>query len=269
MSSVLTREAWVNTAHGRIFVKRWSLAASPGRHAPIVLFHDSLGCVELWRDFPAQLALATGREVFAYDRLGFGRSDPHPHRLDGRFVGDEAQGGFRSLREQLAIERFVAFGHSVGGGMAVACAAAYPADCRALITESAQAFVEDRTIEGIRDAEQVFAQPGQHDRLRRYHGDKAAWVLSAWVDTWLAPDFSSWNLDDDLRRVRCPVLAIHGDGDEFGSARHPERIAKLTSGHSTMLLLPQCGHVPHREKSDVVIDTVTGWLDAEASGTPL
>lgn len=263
MSSVLTREPWVNTTHGRIYAKRWSLATSPDSHAPIVLFHDSLGCVELWRDFPERLALATGRDVIAYDRLGFGRSDPHPHRLDSRFVVDEAQGAFQCLREQLGIDDFVAFGHSVGGGMAVACAATYPADCRALITESAQAFVEDRTIEGIREAARAFEQPGQLERLQRYHGDKAAWVLDAWVDTWMAADFSTWNLDEELRRVRCPVLAIHGDGDEFGSARHPERIATLTTGHSTMVLLPQCGHVPHREKAETVIDTVASWLSRQ------
>lgn len=260
MPSVLTRESWVTTAHGRIFAKCWSLAAVRSGLAPIVLFHDSLGCVELWREFPERLALATGRDVIAYDRLGFGRSDPHPHRLDGHFVREEAQGGFRSLREQLQVDGFVAFGHSVGGGMAVACAASYPADCRALITESAQAFVEDRTIEGIRGAARVFEQPGQLDRLHKYHGDKAAWVLSAWIDTWLAPEFSGWNLDEDLHRVRCRVLAIHGDGDEFGSARHPERIAKLTAGHSTVEILQQCGHVPHREKAEDVIGTVKQWL---------
>lgn len=260
MPSVLIRESWINTCAGRIFAKRWSLAAAQNGAAPIVLFHDSLGCVELWRDFPAHLALATGRDVIAYDRLGFGRSDPHPGRLDGRFVREEAQGGFHALREQLEIGGFVAFGHSVGGGMAVACAAAYPTDCRALITESAQAFVEDRTVKGIRDAALMFERPGQLDRLHKYHGDKAAWVLSAWVDTWLAPGFAHWSLDEDLHRVRCPVLAIHGDGDEFGSARHPERIAELTAGHSTMVLVPQCGHVPHREKVEVVIDTVMSWL---------
>lgn len=260
MPSVLTRESWVSTAHGQIFAKRWNLATGQGSLAPIVLFHDSLGCVELWREFPAHLALATGRDVIAYDRLGFGRSDPNPHRLDGRFIADEALGAFHCLREQLEIEGFVAFGHSVGGGMAVACAATYPADCRALITESAQAFVEDRTIEGIRAAARVFEQPGQIDRLQKYHGDKAAWVLSAWIDTWLAPEFSGWNLHEDLRHVRCPVLAIHGDGDEFGSARHPERIVDLTAGHSAMVLLQQCGHVPHREKGEIVIDTITRWL---------
>ena len=260
MSSVRIQESRITTDIGRIFSKRWCPEACRNDPAPIVMFHDSLGCVELWRDFPERLALATGRDIVAYDRLGFGRSDPHPGRLDGGFIRSEPHSAFRSLRDQLNIEDFVAFGHSVGGGMAVACAAADPAQCSALITESAQAFVEDRTIQGIRDAKLAFEEPEEFDRLKKYHGDKATWVLNAWIETWLAPDFAGWNLDDDLRRVRCPVLVIHGDSDEFGSVRHPQRIAELTSGHSTVEILADCGHVPHREQSDVVIDKVSRWL---------
>ena len=228
---------------------------------PIVLFHDSLGSVELWRDFPAVLAKATGRAVIAYDRLGFGRSDPHPGRLANDFVHSEAREGFRALREQLGIDDFIAFGHSVGGGMAVACAAAFPDACRALITESAQAFVEDRTVAGIVAAKASFAKPGQLDRLRKYHGDKAEWVLHAWIDTWLADDFAQWNLDDDLRHVACPTLAMHGLQDEFGSTRHPERIASLVAGPASMHLL-ECGHVPHRELPGVVLALTTQHLAA-------
>lgn len=262
MSSVLPQEIWANTHRGRLFAKRWShQAGNRTGKAPIVLFHDSLGCVDLWCDFPERVALATGRSVIAYDRLGFGKSDPHPGTLDRNFVREEAHGAFSALREQLEINSFVAFGHSVGGGMAVACAGTYTTDCRALVTESAQAFVEDRTIKGIVDARRVFQQEGQLDRLKKYHGDKASWVLGAWINTWLAQDFSNWNLDEDLRRVQCPVLVIHGDSDEYGSTRHPERIAQLTAGHSAIEILPQCGHVPHREKSAVVVEMIKRWLD--------
>lgn len=261
MRSVLTQDHWVNTDHGRLFAKRWSPAPADLREdVPLVLFHDSLGCVELWRDFPVRLALATGRSVVAYDRLGFGKSDPHPGRLGKNFVRDEACVAFRLLQEQLEIESFVAFGHSVGGGMAVACAAIHTAGCRALISESAQAFVEDRTIEGILDAKRTFEEPGQIDRLKKYHGDKAGWVLNAWIDTWLAPDFADWNLDADLRAVRCPVLAIHGEGDKYGSVLHPYRIAEMTSGRAVIEILPGCAHVPHREQGDVVVDRVNRWL---------
>ena len=261
MRAVSTQEFHADTGQGRIYAKRWTPHIHTDHRAPIVLFHDSLGCVALWRDFPQRLAAATGRSVIAYDRLGFGQSDPHPGTLDSSFVRDEAHSGFFALREQLQIESFIAFGHSVGDGMAIACAAAFPDDCRVLITESAQAFVEDHTIAGIRDAQRAFARQGQLDRLRKYHGDKARWVLDAWVETWLAPEFANWNLDDDLRRVLCPVFAIHGDNDEYGSIRHPERIAAMTAGHSVMEIRPQCGHVPHHEQGGVVIGLVTKWLD--------
>ena len=268
MGSVATEDHSVVTPRGRLFARRWVPAVRPGGHdEPIVLFHDSLGCVALWRDFPAQLARATGRTVVAYDRLGFGRSDPHPGKLDATFVRDEARGDFAALRAQLCIGGFVAFGHSVGGGMAVGCAAAFPADCRALVTESAQAFVEDRTLEGIRDAQRAFQRDDEFGRLRRHHGDKARWVLSAWTDTWLSPAFAGWSLDPELPQVACPALVIHGDRDEFGSVAHPRRIAGGVRGPATLEILAQCGHVPHREHGTRVPELVARWLDQACGGT--
>ncbi len=266
MTDIVTEETTVETPQGRLFAKRWH--AGPARHAaaPIVLLHDSLGCVDLWRDFPPQLARATQRDVIAYDRLGFGRSDRHPGTLGTTFVRDEADHAFAAVLERLGIDAFVAFGHSVGGGMAVGCAAAHPARCRGLVTIAAQAFVEDRTLAGIRDAGRQFDEPGQLDRLARYHGDKAEWVLRAWVDTWLSPAFRDWSLDDDLPRVQCATLAIHGEDDEYGSDVHPKRIAARVAGPSSFLLLARCGHLPHRERTDDVLAAVATLLrDAGAA----
>lgn len=266
MPAIRIQEHWVNTDHGRLYAKQWSFEGrDQGEGSPIVLFHDSLGCVELCRDFPEHLALETGRSVIAYDRMGFGRSDPNPNKLTHRFVHDEARVGFGFLREALALDRFVAFGHSVGGGMAVVCAAVYPTACRALVTESAQAFVEELTLQSIRAAGEAFSEPGRLQRLEKYHGDKAAWVLHAWVDSWLAPEFRGWRLDDELRALRCPVLALHGDGDEYGSSRQPQRIIELAPGPSTLCLLEACGHVPHREKEALVLERIATWLGALSS----
>lgn len=242
---------------GRIFVRLWRVH---GRRAPIVLLHDSLGAVALWRDFPRRLALATGRSVIAYDRLGFGASDPHPGRLAKGFVQDEAAGPLAALLDQLGINGFVACGHSVGGGMAVAAAAAWPGRCRALVTLSAQAFVEDRTLDGIRRAQTLFAQGDQFDRLKKYHGDKAAWVLDAWIGTWLSPAFLDWTLDRELAAVRCPALLLHGDQDDYGTLRHPRHMSALIPAAATVELLPDCGHVPHRERPEAVIAAVAGFL---------
>jgi pimeloyl-ACP methyl ester carboxylesterase len=225
-----------------------------------VLFHDSLGCVELWRQFPDRLASATRRAVVAYDRLGFGRSDPHPGTLPLSFVHDEGETCVSTVCPAFGLEAFVPFGHSVGGGMAIATAARAPARCAALITESAQAFVEQVTLDGIRAAQAAFGRPEQVARLQRYHGAKARWVLDAWIDTWLSPAFAAWTLDDDLARVRCPVLAIHGDRDEYGSPEHPARIARLSGGPVTARVLAGCGHVPHREHPERVLAAVATFL---------
>lgn len=263
MSTIQTNDYRVPTDQGGLFVRRWTPGEDGfGTLPPIVMLHDSLGCVELWRDFPAHLAAATGRDVIAYDRLGFGRSDPNPGTLSPlHFIQAEADEGFRSVREALALERFVLFGHSVGGGMSVACAARYPSACAGLICESAQMYAEDRTLNGIRDARQAFADPVQLQRLAKYHGEKAEWVLHAWIDSWLAPEFASWNLDAELRQVRSPILSLHGDTDEYGSTTHPERIARLAPADTTVHILPSCGHVPHREQEDVVLGYVRAWQD--------
>jgi len=226
----------------------------------LLLLHDSLGCVELWRDFPARLAGATGRQAVAYDRLGFGRSDPHPGRLPLSFIQDEAAAIVPTLLEQLGLGAIVPFGHSVGGAMAVATAGRLADCCVAAVTLSAQAFVEERTLCGLREARAAFERPGELARLERYHGPKARWVLDSWLDTWLAPEFVGWSLDDALGQVRCPLLALHGDRDVYGSPDHAERIARLARGPSRAVVLEGCGHLPHREQPERVLDEVARFL---------
>ena len=259
---------WIHHPAGRVFVRDW--LAPPGAGAtlpPLVLLHDSLGCVELWRDFPALLRAATGRRVMAYDRLGFGRSDARtaPPSLD--FIAEEAAVWLALLREASGLGRFVVLGHSVGGGMAAHIAAQWPDDCAALVTIAAQAFVEERTLQGLRAARASFAEPGALDRLARYHGDKARWVLSAWLDTWLAPAFADWSLDDVLPAVRCPLLALHGELDEYGSAAHPRRLGGLSGGPANVEIIPGVGHVPHRERPGEIVRRVADFL-ASASRDP-
>jgi len=252
-------EHWVLHPRGRLFARSWTPTEGPAT-APIVLLHDSLGCVELWREFPAQLCEATGRRVVAYDRLGFGRSDARAGAMPLDFIADEARSFFPVVLEQLGIARFVVFGHSVGGGMAVHCAAALSERCEALITESAQAFVEDRTVQGLLMAREQFEEPGQMKKLSRHHGDKAAWVLEAWLGTWLSPAFAAWSLEPVLPKVSCPVLALHGAQDEYGSAAHPLLIGRFSTGTAQVAVLPGIGHVPHRQQPADVIAAVRAWL---------
>jgi len=257
----------IGTEEGTLFARAWAptdVRRDPG--ATILLFHDSLGCVDLWRDFPQQLAVATRRSVVAYDRLGFGQSDAHPGALPLTFIRDEAATVVPGLCDALGLDMIIPFGHSVGGGMAIATAAGWPERCAAVVTESAQSFVEDRTRAGLQAARVEFARPGQLERLARYHGEKARWVLDAWIETWLSPAFADWSLDEDLRNVRCPALALHGDQDEYGSPEHPGRIARLTQGPSKGVILEGLGHVPHREQPARVLAEVAKFLASRSSG---
>jgi pimeloyl-ACP methyl ester carboxylesterase len=260
VADVVSSDHAVPTSRGCLFARSWRPAAARGDGPAFLLFHDSLGSVELWRDFPEQLARTTGVPVAAYDRLGFGKSDPRSGPMPYDFMREEARLSLPALRETLGLKRLIPFGHSVGGAMATGVAARLSEACEALITVSAQAFVEQRTIDGLREAKAAFAAPGQVERLSRYHGDKARWVLDAWLETWLAPTFADWTLDEDLSQVRCPTLALHGESDEYGSSAHPQRIAAGVKGPGRAVILKDCGHVPHREAPDALIAEVTAFL---------
>lgn len=252
-------ETYLPLEGGRIFVKTWTPEA-PSSKAPVLMLHDSLGCVDLWRGFPEALCERLGRKIIAYDRLGFGRSDARTERPSLRFVEEEAEEVFPRLHVALRLEGFALLGHSVGGGMAANIAARHPEACEALVTVSAQAFVEERTVAGIERAKRQFEGPAQFARLSRYHGDKAPWVLDAWTGTWLSPAFADWSLFEVLPQVACPVLAVHGESDEYGSHRFPESIAERTSGPASALILENCGHIPHREQPEVLLDAVGAFL---------
>ncbi|MFZ6643797.1 alpha/beta fold hydrolase [Undibacterium sp. TC4M20W] len=259
---IKSTEHRIKTEAGQLYACSWQPTNHEGHdnQPPILLLHDSLGCVALWRSFPALLADHSGRQVIAYDRLGFGQSDARDDVLSLDFIAQEAATSLPLLQSHFGFERFIVMGHSVGGGMAVHFSALYTDICDALITESAQALVEDKTRAGLIEAQQQFQQPGALDRLRRYHGDKAAWVLNAWINTWLSSAFANWSLRDVLPQVRCPALVLHGEHDEYGSNLHPEQIAGLTTGPAQLEIIAGAQHVPHREQEDWVIKRVCQFL---------
>jgi len=252
------RDSLVEVPGGRIFVRRWSL--DQGNRPPLILLHDSLGSVDQWRDFPEALAKATTRAVVAYDRLGFGRSTPRTRRPSADFIRDEAETFFPAVQRGLGIRRFVLFGHSVGGAVSLTIAASQREACAAVVTEAAQAFVEPRTLSGIRAAKAQFADPQQFERLAKWHGEKASWVLDAWTEVWLSAEFAAWRLDPHLAQVMCPVLAIHGELDEYGSLEFPRRITSGVRGRSQLAILKDCGHVPHREQREEVLRLTAAFL---------
>lgn len=247
----------------RLFCRVWQPrieAAEP----PITLMHDSLGCVEMWRDFPNALCSHAGRTVLAYDRAGFGHSEARADLPSLDFIAKEGKEVFPALLDKLGLKRVTLLGHSVGGCMAVEAAANHPSLVSAIITLSAPAFLEQRTLDGITAARSFFRQPANFTRLQKYHGKKAGWVLDAWTEVWRAPGFCDWSLAPALKRLRSPLLAIHGAQDEYGSNAFPETLSREAAAGCDMHILPDVGHMPFREAPEAVIKAVSVFLDPSA-----
>lgn len=225
-----------------------------GNDQPTLIFlHDSLGCIELWRDFPTKLSEATSCNVLVYDRQGYGQSSPFArHERTTDYLEKEADVLYE-LIEYCGIKQAVLFGHSDGGSIALLAAAKYPSSILGVITEGAHIFVEDITLAGILSAVEFYQMTNLKERLRKYHGDKTDAVFWAWAKTWLSDEFKSWNIENFLNQITCPVLVIQGEQDEFGSLEQVNGIIRQVSGQAYQFLIPGIGHTPHKEASDVVL----------------
>lgn len=257
-TSIVVCDHMIGVPNGAVFAREWTPEDATG--AALILLHDSLGCVDVWRDFPTMLAAGAKRRVIAYDRLGFGRSHARAGALSSAFVREESEVFLPHLLRSLQLDSFIPFGHSVGGGMAMYCGDTLRGSCAAIITVAAQMFAESKTLLAIAEAKQAYEDPARLARLGKYHGNKAPWVLQAWTETWLSEDFAKWSLRDTLPAIRSPILAIHGELDEFGSLEHPRMIESLAGGRSLAVTLSGVGHVPHREQPGTVLQLVTDFL---------
>lgn len=239
---------------------RWWEPAEPVESSadPVVLLHEGLGSVSMWRDFPAALATRTGRRVMAYSRCGHGHSHrpAHPHGID--FMHEEA-GVLPRILDAATIDRAILFGHSDGGSIALMAAARSPARVSALILEAAHVFVEDLSIASIERTTASYGTTDLRARLARHHDDVDA-AFRGWSDVWLNPEFRTWNLETILPRITCPTLLIQGEDDEYGTLRQVEAIAQQVAGPVERLVLPTCGHAPHRDRPEAVLATATRFL---------
>ncbi|MEW5984171.1 MAG: alpha/beta hydrolase [Acidobacteriota bacterium] len=226
--------------------------------APLVVFlHEGLGCLEAWRDFPARVAAATGCGTLVYSRWGHGGSEARPGAWPVSFMHDEAQSSLPDLLGHLGIERPVLFGHSDGASIALLHAAQYPDAVRAVISVAAHVMVEAETVESIRAARARFEEGSLRQGLERYHGPNTATMFDGWSGVWLHPAFRGWDIRPELGRVRCPVLAIQGSADHYGTPVQLDAIRDGVAGPVVTSLLRGCGHSPHRDAPDAVIKAVS------------
>lgn len=252
-------DRFVDIPGGQVFVRTW-LPAVIQSEVPMLLLHDSLGSVAQWRNFPQQLSEHLQRPVIAYDRLGFGQSTSRQSLPSYDFITEEAEVVFPVLCQALKIDQCCLVGHSVGGAMAIAIASLHPRECKAVITLAAPVEIHDRLLEGIEEAKQFFAHTETFNKLRKWHGEKTRWVLDAWTETWLSDGFSSWTIYPYLPKITAPVLAMHGDSDEYGPASLSVRIAEGIKGKGQQATIRNCGHIPHAEQTADVLALIAEFL---------
>ena len=246
------------TAGGHRLEAFW-IGPPPGRDPALVFLHEGLGSAGALLKFASAVSEATGRGALVYSRVGYGASDPTPLPLPVRFMHDEAL-ILSEVLDTVEIEEAVLVGHSDGASIALIHAAGPGAGrIRGLVLLAPHSLIEPVTISSIAALPERFEQGDLREKLTRLHGGNTDRIFHAWTKAWLQPEFASWNIEDLLPFVNCPVLVIQGADDEYGTIRQVEVIAARAGGPVETLVLPECGHVPHRDQRDATLAAIAAF----------
>ncbi|MCL4765620.1 MAG: alpha/beta hydrolase [Hyphomicrobiaceae bacterium] len=225
---------------------------------PIVLLHEGLGCVALWRDFPDKLARRLGARTLVYSRLGSGRSDPLSAERAPDFMHREALQALPRLLDALSLDEPLLVGHSDGASIAILHAALAGRPVAGLVLMAPHVFVEDLTVASIARIRARYDATDLRKRLARYHSSVDD-TFSGWADIWLDPAFRTWDIRGEVARITVPILVIQGEDDEYGTLAQLDAIEAAAKVPVTRLVLARCGHSPHRDHEGAVIDAITAF----------
>lgn len=233
--------------------------------APVMVFlHEGLGSVSMWRNFPDQLCQALGCRGLVYSRPGYGNSTPRA--ADDHWApdfmhrqADEVLPAFlRAVGVHVQKQPLWLFGHSDGGSIALLYATHHPKALAGAIVVAPHILVEEVSIASIAQARNAYLETDLRQRLARHHADpdSAFW---GWNDIWLDPGFRPWRIDDQLGRITCPLMAVQGVDDAYGTLEQIRGIARKVP-QCELLELQACGHSPHKDQPDRLIAAVTHFF---------
>lgn len=232
--------------------------------APLLVFlHEGLGSLALWKDFPWRLCQRLGWRGLVYSRPGYGRSTPRAasESWGVDFMHRQAYEVLPALFKALSIngarQPLWLLGHSDGASIALLYAARFGAKVAGLILLAPHTMVEDKTVASIEQARLSYLKTDLRQRLAKYHDnpDSAFW---GWNQIWLNPAFRAWSIEADIKPIRCPLLAVMGRDDEYGSLRQIDSVAAALP-QTELFTLPNCGHSPQRDQCDALIDAVCNF----------
>jgi pimeloyl-ACP methyl ester carboxylesterase len=260
---------WPATATGRMAIKGVSLECrawgpSPQEAETMVLLHEGLGSVALWRDFPEKLSAATGRGVFAYSRRGYGQSDPAPLPRPLDYMTREAVEVLPHVLDAIGLKRGILVGHSDGASIA-ALYLGHVADHRinGLVLMAPHFFTEPQGLASIAAAKIAYDTGDLRGRLAKYHADVDS-AFRGWNDAWLDPGFKAWTIEDSLDYIRVPVLGIQGADDQYGTLAQLDCLKARLYAPFEAVVLTDCRHAPFIDQPDktlAAIAALSGRLD--------
>lgn len=240
--------------------------------APLIVFlHEGLGSLSMWRDFPQRLCDAAGVRGLVYSRPGYGRSTPRApeEAWDLDFMHRQAHEVLPALLQALDIDathdKPWLFGHSDGGSITLLYAAKHRDAIAGAIVLAPHILVEDLSVDSIAKAKTAYETTDLKQRLAKYHDDpdSAFW---GWNRIWLHPPFRLWSIEREIATISCPLLAVQGVNDEYGTLEQIRGIARAVA-QTELLELPECGHSPHRDRPEAVMAAVTDFMRRHASGS--
>jgi pimeloyl-ACP methyl ester carboxylesterase len=250
----LTEDSFVIAGGRRLAVRRIDF----DRAGPALVFlHEGLGSIGQWQDFPERLAQALHLPALIYERYGHGDSERLEAPREPSYLGEEALVTLPEVLEHSGVRDEVLIGHSDGGSIALIYAGRHAP--RAVVTMAAHVFVEEVGLDGIRQTVEAYETGDLKRRLERYHGDRTESMFRGWADVWLSPGFRGFRVE--LSGVRCPVLALQGADDEYGTPEQLERIASGVGARVETELIPGCGHAPHRQARDWTLERVKRFVE--------
>ncbi len=259
----LTAEDMMVSAAGHRLRARW--LGPRGDQAPTLVFlHEGLGSIGQWRDFPSALATATGCGALIYDRYGYGGSDalPPPYERAVDFMHTEAREVLPAVLDEAGVRQAILVGHSDGGSIALLAAATLDTRIRGVISEAAHVFVEPESLASIEEAVIAYRAGDLREKLARYHGETVDSAFYGWANTWLRPEFEAFHIEGYLRAITCPVLAIQGEDDAYGTPAQLDMIRAAVGGPVDVMLIENCGHAPHVEAQERVLAAMTNFVRA-------
>lgn len=244
------------------------------RDRPLVVFlHEGLGSLAMWKDFPRQLCDAASVRGLRYSRPGYGRSTPRApdERWGVDFMHRQAEEVLPAFLAAVGVDALASplwlFGHSDGGSIALLHAARFPRAVAGVIAVAPHIFVEAVSVTSIEAARRAYLETDLRSRLARYHDDVDS-AFFGWNDVWLDPAFRNWTIADRLPLIRCPVLAVQGEDDEYGTMAQIDGIASAVP-HARRVKLAACGHSPHRDQPERLLDSVLRFMEAVSPSTIL